>query len=765
MKNNKFVLSKRCQILRDDAVNIKSHNQEISYVQKVLKHQGLCKADPNYDNIEIMATGLVHVLESFPAKIWDEELIVGYNYGDCSSPDNILGDKFDIENSSEYREILSAQGFDKKTINDFFEKTPYYHWDAPEPKYNVCEQNMHDEWAAIGRCIQTDHNILGYEDVLAFGFEGLLEKICTYEKKNGSSSFYRATKQICTAACKIGEKYALEARRIMDLPDITSQRKAELQEIYETCLRVPKYPARTLMEAAQSLWFAHIITTWEDNTVNANSLGRLDQILYPYYKRDLEEGRITKEQAFEIICCLWIKLYRDYDVQQSCVGGCTPDGQDAVNDLSYMMLDATEAMNFIRCLSVRYDRNTSPDFLKRSLEVVGHLQKGVPFYFNDEVMIPSLVNAGIKLEDARDYSQIGCIETAIPGKSNPHAVTGETNLLKAIEYALNDGKSMISEIFIEGVDCPMTAELTDYEKLKNAVFAHIENILNVTCRKVVEHTNYHAIISPRPYKALLTKGCLESGRDFNSHGALYDFYQIMLGGIPNLADSLMAVKKLVYEEKKYTMEQLVYQLKNDFPDELVRLDFLNHAPKYGNDIDEVDNIAVEITEFSCDCLERLSKELGYAFHAQPFTYLWLIEHGANTAATPDGRHKGENIAYSVSPMQGRDFNGLTAVFNSLVKFPTQRTPGTTSAIVEVDPHLFIDKNLDIFTQMLLTLAEKGLSNVQFNITDAETLKDAKKHPEKYQNLAVRVSGFSQKFYLLNDQLQDHIIERTKHQCL
>lgn len=324
---------------------------------------------------------------------------------------------------------------------------------------------------------------------------------------------------------------------------------------------------------------------------------------------------------------------------------------------------------------------------------------------------------------------------------------------------------MISDTVIEGVQCLPTRKLTTYEALKQAVFRHIENILRVTCEKVVAHTDSAVVAFPRPYKSLLTQGCLESGLDFNNHGALYDYYQIMLGGIPNLADSLAALRKLVYTQKKYTLEQIVYQLRNDFPDELIRLDLLNNAPKFGNDTDEVDDIAVEITNFAYDCLEQLSQQLHYAFHAQPFTYLWLIDHSRTTAATPDGRHKGENIAYSVSPMQGRDFSGLTAVFNSICKFPTTRTPGTTSAIIEVDPHLFTDRNLDNFTQMMLVLAEKGISNVQFNITDAETLKDAKKHPEKHQNLAVRVSGYSQKFHLLNDSLQDHIIERTKHKCL
>ena len=209
------------------------------------------------------------------------------------------------------------------------------------------------------------------------------------------------------------------------------------------------------------------------------------------------------------------------------------------------------------------------------------------------------------------------------------------------------------------------------------------------------------------------------------------------------------------------MKEILIQ---DFPDESVRLDFLNKAAKFGNDIDKVDEIAVDITGVCCDYLERLEEKYNLSFHAQPFTFLWMVSHGKECAASPDGRHKGEIIAYSVSPMQGRDFNGVTAVFNSICKLPTKRTPGTTSAIVEVDPKLFTDKNMDSFADMMKVFAKRGLSNVLFNVVDAETLKEAQKSPEKYQNLSVRVSGFSQKFHLLDKELQDHIIERTKHKC-
>jgi formate C-acetyltransferase len=227
----------------------------------------------------------------------------------------------------------------------------------------------------------------------------------------------------------------------------------------------------------------------------------------------------------------------------------------------------------------------------------------------------------------------------------------------------------------------------------------------------------------------------------------------------------MVIKKLVYEDRKYTLSYFYDQLSNDFPNEAFRQECIHKVPKFGNDFDEVDGIAANIIDYSCDVLDELESKYNLVFYAQPFTYLWMVDHGRVTAATPDGRKKGEIIAYSVSPMQGRDFNGFTALLNSISKLPTKRCAGTTSAIVEVDPKLFTDGNISRFADILDSAAKKGLCNVQFNTIDAETLIDAQKYPEKYSNLAVRVSGFSQKFVLLDKKLQDHIIGRTKHKCL
>ena len=452
---------------------------------------------------EIFARATANVIDSFTPYIEPKEIIVGFNFGRL--------DVADLKNDEKSKQQMRESEISEGEIERYFSSDDNYKSYAFQVGLNLIadaeipltkeEREMESEWAAIGRCICSNHSVIGYEKVLKLGFEGLLKEINAYEKKNGDCSLYRATKTICKSALKMGEKYAELAENLMQNSNYNVE---DLKKIISICKQVPRYPARNFIEAVQSLWFAHIINTWED-IINANSLGRLDQILYPYYKADIEKGILTKEEAFEIICLLWIKLYRDYDVQQSCVGGTNVDNSSAVNDLSYMMLDATERLDFIRCLSVRYSKYTEKQFLQRALEVVGHMQKGVPFFFNDDVMIPALMDKGIAKEDAYDYTQIGCVETVIPGKSNPHAVTGETNLLKAIEYVLCNGASMLYPDFTPGVKTGELQEFDTYKKFYDAVMKQIDHILDVTCSHVKKHANIAflpSLINPCLHKAV-----------------------------------------------------------------------------------------------------------------------------------------------------------------------------------------------------------------------------------------------------------------------
>lgn len=753
-------LSDRCEKLRENAVNVKAYSPFLCGQRYYYFTKGLYDVPESArSNAMLMAAGLASVIQNAPPIIEDGQLIAGCNYGDGEyeylSPTPAVA-----------REQLKQGLLSDEQIDWYFahaaETASFFTVSAPADTLCRKDLELEEELASCGFCLVGNHTVLGYEQVLKLGFEGLKDRVQRY-KTETHKDFYDGLLLVCDAGCALGERYAKKAEEIIEQCD-DAIRKEELRSIRDICIHVPRHPARTFREAVQSLWFAHVINTWEDG-INANSLGRLDQILYPFYKADIDSGLLTKNEAFELICCLWIKLYRDYDVQQSCIGGCDAEGNSSVNELSYLMLDATEALNFVRCLSVRFSQATDKTFIRQALEVLGHVKKGIPFFFNDDVMIQALVNQGIAVEDAMDYTQIGCVETVIPGKSNPHAVTGRCNLLKAMEYALANGRSMMSPGLCPGLETGSPDFFLCFDQLKSAVYEQMRHIIESACRKVARAIPPAAGNDPRPYKSLLTQGCLESGRDFNAQGAKYDYYQIMLLGIPNLADSLAAIRELVYTQKKYTLSDLIGQLKSDFPDEAVRLDFVNKAPKYGNDIDAVDDLAVDIMNFACDCLDDCSTQYGYRFHAQPFTFLWMVDHGNKTAATPDGRRRGEILAYSASPMQGRDFNGFTALMNSLSKLPATRAAGTTSTIVEVDPKLFTDKNITYFADILLTAAKKGLCNVQFNIVDADTLIDAQKHPDNYKNLAVRVSGFSQKFYLLDKTMQDHIIGRTKHKQL
>lgn len=758
-------ISERCRLLREELVHNKSHQDNYCVQRAVYYAIGGYRAR-DLDPALTVAHATGHVIRSFHPYLIPGECIAGFHFGDGEYPE-----AFAPGDTPEHRELMRKNGISDEEIEEYFATDPHYRSWFFQYSMSVVpfddsfltkeERDAQREWAAIGRCISNNHSVLGYEKVLKLGFEGLLAEVEEHRRKNGDLPLYEAAAEICRAAMTLGDKYAAYAEELLQRGD-TDHDPRDLIAIRDNCKRVPRHPARTFPEAVQALWFAHLVNVWED-CINANSLGRLDQILYPYYERDLKEGRITEEEAFEWICCLWLKLYRDYDVQQSCIGGVTPEGESGVNALSYMMLDATEALDFVRCLSVRFDENTDRAFLRRALEVVGNVKKGVPFFFNDGVMIPALIEAGIDPRDARDYTQLGCVETTVPGRSNPHAVTGETNLLKAMEYALKNGHSMMYPEMAHGVKTGELSEFKTFDEFFEAVLLQVDRILELTCSQVVKYCD--GSVSPKPYKSLLTEGCLASGRDFNARGAKYDYYQVMLGGIPNLADSLEVIRRFVFEEKAYTLEEIRDILEQDFPDEAVRVAFLRRADKFGNDKDGVDSLAVAITNRACDTLQRLSREHGHDYHAQPFTFLWMIDHGHHSAASPDGRRRGEIIAYSVSPMQGRDYNGLTALLRSISRLPTRRTPGTTSAIVEVDPKLFSDKNLDALTSLLLGAAAEGLSNVQFNTVDVKTLRDAQKHPENYRNLAVRVSGFSQKFHLLSPEMQEHIIGRTKHQCL
>lgn len=378
--------------------------------------------------------------------------------------------------------------------------------------------------------------------------------------------------------------------------------------------------------------------------------------------------------------------------------------------------------------------------------------------------MPALVDKGISLEEARDYAIIGCVEVTIPGQACPHAVSHNTNLAKCLELALHDGVDPLSGEQVGPVTGP-AAEFDSMAAVWAAYCAQVEQICRVGAflSNTGQLDQMHSW--PQVYQSLLTDDCIVRGRDLNAGGALYNYHSVSASGIPNVADSLWALEKLVFSEGRLTMGELLAALDNNFAgQEELRLLLLNRAEKYGNDCAAVDEWAARVTEHFCVTLAGMRTWFGGSFHAHLFSFLWNVNpFGDKTGALPDGRRAHEPLAYSLSATAGRDRAGVTAFFNSLARVPHHLAAGSSSAIIELAPSFFRGAGREKLLEVLQTAIAGGVGQMQFNVVSAERLRQAQEDPEHYGNIIVRVSGFSQEFGLVARPLQDHIIERTKHE--
>ncbi|MDD5704875.1 MAG: pyruvate formate lyase family protein, partial [Kiritimatiellae bacterium] len=507
---------------------------------------------------------------------------------------------------------------------------------------------------------------------------------------------------------------------------------------------------------------AHVLTCGEDH-INANSIGRLDQILYPYYRADVAGGRLTRDEALEIMEEFGCKLYLDYDVQAITLGGLDRQGRHAANELTGIILEATDRLQFVRDVSVRLDRN-SPDALIEQSAAMVIKGGGIPFIFNDDCFVKALSDRGLAIEDARDYAPIGCIELTVPGRANPHAVSGWFNSAKCLELTLFGGKDPATGAQV-GPPTPTLDAMKDYDALWNAYCAQTEYFAD----RMVYNCNRGELsqreFGPLPCWSVLTDDCIRRGRDITNGGAVYNYHSICFLGTANTADSLCALKQLVFEQRKIASAELLTALRNNFKEaEPMRRLLLTGAPKYGNDVAEVDLLAKVVDEHFIALMDRHRSPLGGRYFVHLFSFWFNIGFGKQTGATPDGRLAGEPLAYSLSAHQGRDEKGITAMLNSLARLPHNRAAGASAAIIEMAPKLF--DGPDGVTRMkaiIKSLLAMGIGQVQFNVVTAERLRQAQRDPENYGNISVRVAGYSQMFRLIGRELQDHIIARTKHE--
>lgn len=623
------------------------------------------------------------------------------------------------------------------------------------------KQRGHGDWARptvyMGGGWTENHSIRDYAKVLRIGFGGIREEVEERRRSTDPTDpgylerecFWRAALDVCEAGELLGSRYA----------ELCGARG--MGEATQACAQVPSRGARTLFEAVQSLWLAHILTCGEDG-INANSLGRVDQILEPYYQADVAVGRLDRAGAVELMEELACKLYLEYDVQAITLCGVDASGRSAANEMSRIILDATESVGFVRDLSVRIAPDTPHDIVRRSAQLVAR-GGGIPFFFNDTCFVPALAERGIALADARDYAPIGCIELTVPGKANPHAVSGWINAAKCLELALFDGCDPATGERL-GPATGMLTELDAYEDLVQAFRLQLEHFSRGMVLAIDRGELAQREKGPLPCWSVLTDDCIARGRDITNGGALYFYHSVCFLGTANTADSLAAVRKLVYEDQRVGAGELLAALRADFAGhERLRQLLLNGAPKYGNDDDEVDAIAVWLTNHFIDLMDSFRSPMGGRFFVHLFSFLQNVGFGRCLGATPDGRRAGEPIAYSLSAQQGRDEKGVTALLRSIAKLPHHRSAGATAAMVDLDPAFVSGEGgVDRLAQLIRAAMDMGVGQVQWNVVSAERLEQARRDPETYGNIPVRVAGYSQLFKLLNADLQEHVIARTKH---
>lgn len=637
------------------------------------------------------------------------------------------------------------------------------------------------------------HLAINDERLLKEGLKGYEERVRKYKAELDLTDpdsidkniFYKAVLIVIDAVHQFALRYAKLAKEMAEAEQ-DEKRRAELLEMSRICTKVPYEPASSFSEAIQSVWFIQLILQIESNG-HSLSYGRFDQYMYPYYKKDIESGVLSKEDALELLACLWIKTLTINKVrsqahtlssagspmyQNVTIGGQTVDGKDAVNDLSFAVLQSVARTRLTQPnLTVRYHANLNPQFFDECIEVM-KLGFGMPALNNDEVIIPSFIHWGVKKEDAYNYSAIGCVETAVPGKWG-YRCTGMSyiNFPRVLLCAMNNGVDLTSGKRFTS-PCGYFTDMETYEDL----FAAWD-------KTVREMTRYSVIVENAIDKAserdvpdilcsTLTDDCIARGKTIKEGGAVYDFISGLQVGIANMADSLAAIKKLVYEEKRMTREALWNAILDNFQSEEGRhiQDMLIHeAPKYGNDDDYVDKLIVD----AYDCyLDEMKKYPNTRYKRGPIGGIRYggtssisanVGQGMSTMATPDGRNANEPLAEGCSPAHNADQHGPTAVFKSITKLPTEEITGGVLLNQKMTPQMLSTEENKKKLELLLKVFFNKLHgyHVQYNIVSKETLIDAQQHPEKHKDLIVRVAGYSAFFNVLSKKTQDDIIGRTE----
>ena len=557
------------------------------------------------------------------------------------------------------------------------------------------------------------------------------------------------------------------------------QRKQELERIAEVCSHVPAHAPRDLWEALQYYWFVHLGVTTELNPWDAFNPGKLDQHLYPFYKNGLEEGSLTRQQAEELLQCFWIKFNNQpappkvgvtaaesgtyTDFAQINTGGVKEDGSDAVNEVTYLILDVIEEMRLLQPSSSIQVSKKNPDrFVKRAAKII-RTGFGQPSVFNSDLVVQEMIRVGKSVVDARNGGTSGCVETGAFGKEN-YNLTGYFNMPKVLEITLNNGLDPRTGRRI-GLETDDPTQFKTFEAFFQAYEKQLNHFVDIKVRgnQVIERL--YAKYMPSPFLSLLIDDCIATGKDYHDGGARYNTTYIQGVGLGTMADAMTTIKYHVFAKKTLTMAELLAVLRDDFAGhERVRQLLLNKTPKYGNDDDYADAVMVTIFDAYFDAIDGRQNTKGGRYRINLLPTTCHVYFGSVIGATPDGRRARQPRSEGISPVQGADRHGPTAVIKSVAKMDHVRTGGTLLNQKFTPQLLKDDDALNKLVHLVRTYFKLDGHHIQFNVVDAATLRAAQKNPEQYRSLIVRVAGYSDYFCDLGQALQDEIIARTEHQA-
>ncbi|MBC8230003.1 hypothetical protein H8E77_10700 [bacterium] len=608
------------------------------------------------------------------------------------------------------------------------------------------------------------HVIAGYDSVLERGLGSLADAARTKLKENERTDgdFACASLIVCEAATDYALRYAARAEELAQ-EAATEEYEKQLRRIADACQWVALNPPRSFFEAVQLLWLTHEIITCEQSS-GSLSLGRLDQYLFPYYAKDIATGLLTRYEASELVEALWIKfngMKRGF--QHVVLGGCRSDGEYAANDLSYICLRATKKLRMDQpLLSVRWHPNIPESFWNEIQELI-QVGMGFPALFNDEVAIAAKRRLGISKDDAENYGVVGCVELSIPGKEFSHTEGLRVNWAKVLDLMLNEGVCPVTGESMElknKRDLQIFKSFAEFYQWYQEEFAHFVDLgikgMNISDRNFHHHRPY-------PFLSSTMQGCLEKGRDVTAGSTIYNLSTVNGCGMANATNSLAAIKRMVYQEKKVSLPELTEALRSRFEGAEVLQEALTKCSKYGNDNDEADNILKDLADSFCRQIESYRNPRGGRFQTGLYTVEAHTQMGKLTGALPDGRPYGLALASGMSPSQGTDLSGPTAVIKSTTKLDHSLLGNGMVLDLKFHPTFFDNKEKRrAFKNLVETYFQLGGMEIQFNVINQETLIGAQESPDEYRDLIVRVSGFSAYFIDLDKVTQNEIIARTEH---